>query len=204
MIHRTFIAINLPEKIKQKLSSFQKDIDEKFDWLGQEISVNKIINWTKKDNLHITLAFLGNITDNEILDISKSVKNISFKNKQFFINLNKICYGPIGKIPPRMVWVKGEESKSLSFLKNCLEKKLFNAKTLKNYSTNNLFSPHITLGRIMAWNWKRIDIEERPEIEEDISLKFEINSIEVMESQLSRGGPKYTILESVPLLDSEN
>jgi 2'-5' RNA ligase len=41
--------------------------------------------------------------------------------------------------------------------------------------------------------------EEKPKIDEDISLNFQVKSIEVMESQLKRGGAEYTILESFEL-----
>ena len=61
------------------------------------------------------------------------------------------------------------------------------------------FSSHITLERIRQWEWRRIEPEERPEIEEEINLSFLVNSIKVMESLLKRKGPKYTILESANL-----
>ena len=99
------------------------------------------------------------------------------KHKPFSIVINKICYGPPDKTPPRMIWAIGE----------------------KNLEFNIV--PHITLGRIKTWQWKQIEPEERPEVNEDINLTFEVNSIEVMESVLGRGGPKYTILESFPLND---
>jgi 2'-5' RNA ligase len=38
--------------------------------------------------------------------------------------------------------------------------------------------------------------EEVPEIDENIDLTFSAESIEVMESELTRQGPRYTILES--------
>jgi len=61
------------------------------------------------------------------------------------------------------------------------------------------YTPHLTLGRIKTWEFRKIEPEERPKIDEDINLSFEVNSIEIMESQLKRGGPKYTILENFPL-----
>lgn len=64
---------------------------------------------------------------------------------------------------------------------------------------NRAFSPHITLSRIRTWQWRQMEPEERPEVNKDISLSFEVNSIEVMESQLKRGGSEYTILESAQL-----
>jgi 2'-5' RNA ligase len=47
--------------------------------------------------------------------------------------------------------------------------------------------------------FRRIEPEQRPEINEKINISFEVNLIEVMESQLKRTGPNYTILESCPL-----
>jgi 2'-5' RNA ligase len=41
-----------------------------------------------------------------------------------------------------------------------------------------------------------IEPEERPEINESIDLAFTVESIEVMESVLKRGGPQYSIIES--------
>ncbi len=184
MRHRIFIAINLPEKIKNKLVSDQEEIERRFD-------VNPM-RWTKKDNLHITLVFLGYILDDEILEIIEKTKKTALQCDSFLIKLNKICYGPPEKTPPKMIWAKGEENKKLTELKNNLEINLMNSET-------RVFSPHITLAKIRAWQWRQIEPEERPEIEKEISLSFEVNSIDIMESQLKRQGPEYIMLESIEL-----
>jgi 2'-5' RNA ligase len=61
---------------------------------------------------------------------------------------------------------------------------------------NKGFVLHITLARIREWEWKKIEPEERPEINEELDLIFTVESIEVMESELKRGGPEYTVIES--------
>lgn len=185
MKHRIFIAINLPEKIKKELSSFQ----EKY--------LEMPIRWTKKENLHITLIFLGYFSDEELLEISNTTREVAKNHHSFLINLNKIHYGPPGKKPPRMVWASGEKSQEATLLKNNLEESLF--KSVRFLSEKRELSLHITLGRIKAWEWKLIEPEERPEIERELNLSFEVNSIEIMESQLKKGGAEYTILESVDL-----
>ena len=167
MRRRIFIAINLPEEIKKKLVDYQSK------WL--ELPVR----WTKKENIHITLEFLGYLTDEELFELLEKTKDIASKTKSFSVVLNKICYGPPKKMPPRMVWAMGEKVKEFNL------------------------SPHITLERIKTWQWKQIEPEERPEVDEDIDLSFEVNSIEVMESQLKREGPEYTILESCRLADKQ-
>ena len=190
MRHRIFIAINLPEEIKRQLSDYQNK------WL--ELPVR----WTKKENLHITLVFLGYLNDEELLEVSKIAKEVASRNSVFSINLNKILYGPPKKMPPRMVWVEGEKSQKLGKLDGDLENSLFSAEALAKADTEpeaRPYTPHITLGRIKTWEFRQIEPEERPEVNEEISLSFEVNSIEIMESQLKRGGPEYTVLESAPL-----
>jgi len=186
MRHRIFIAINFPEDIKKELSSFQKKWPE------------LPIRWTKPENLHITLAFLGYISDEELVEILRITKEVAQRHRPFSINLTKICYGPPKK-PPRMVWVEGEKSKDLANLQIDLEKSLTSSEDIKFSPEERSFTLHITLGRIKQWEFRQIEPEERPDVEENISLSFEVNSIEVMESQLKRGGAEYTILESIPL-----
>lgn len=187
MRHRTFIAINLPEEIKRKLSEYQGKWPE------------LPIRWTKEENLHITLIFLGYLSDEELLEICKITKEVASRNQSFSINLNKICYGPPKKMPPRMIWVNGEKSREFTTLKDDIEKSLGTSERVSFSPEKRVFSPHITLGRIRAWEFRQIEPEERPEVDEDIDLSFEVNSIEAMESQLKRGGPNYAVLESAPL-----
>lgn len=163
MKHRVFIAINPPDAIKGALASY----GDKWPELP--------CRWTKKDNLHITLEFLGYVDDEGLLEICKTTKDLVSKHNSFGVKLTRICYGPPGKMPPRMIWAIGDKINELNF------------------------SPHVTLGRIRTWQWKQIEPEERPDVSEEINLTFAVNSIEVMESVLGRGGPKYTILESFPL-----
>ena len=178
MRHRIVIAINLPENIKKKLSEYENK------WLELPC------RWTKKENLHITLMFLGYLSNEELMEVLRMTREAAQKHEPFFINLKKIIYGPPKKMPPRMVWAEGEKSEELGKLQKNLENSL---------SESRPYAPHITLGRIKAWEFQKIEPEERPEVNETINLNFEVNSIEVMESELKRTGPEYTILETCSL-----
>ena len=168
MRRRIFIAINLPDSIKKNLVNFQ------FKW--PELPCR----WTKKENMHITLEFLGYLTDEELFELCQKTKKIAAKREPFIVRLTKICYGPTDKKPAKMVWAVGDKIKELGI------------------------TPHITLGRLRMWEFRRMEPEERPEINQDIfppagGLSFEVNCIDVMESRLKRGGSEYTILASCPL-----
>ncbi len=171
-MHRIFIAINLPEDVKNQLVNYQKKIEGLFQPPSP-------IRWTKKDSLHITLEFLGNLSDDEVMKVCQNTEELAKKHKPFTVTLDKISYGPPKKMPPRMIWVTGQKLTELNL------------------------TPHITLGRMKMWEFRQIEPEERPDISQEIGLNFEVNSLEVMESQLKRTGPDYTILESCPLTPLE-
>lgn len=187
MKRRIFIGICLPENLRKKLSDYQ----EKWPELP--------VRWTKRENLHITLLFIGSVSDQDIPEICRITREVASHHPVFGLNLTKISYGPPKKMPPRMIWAVGQESKELGKLQKDLENSLFTPFETLSESQVRLFAPHITLGRIRQWDFQRIEPEERPEVEEDVSFSFEVSSIEVMESQLKRGGPEYTVLESAPL-----
>jgi 2'-5' RNA ligase len=192
MKHRIFIAINLPEEVKKTLSSYQS--------MWPELPVR----WVKRDNLHVTLIFLGYLTDEEIVETCKIVSETASRYLSFIINLKKICYGPPKKLPPRMVWAEGEKSKELGKLQSDLENSLLATPNSGLRKTEvRPYTPHITLGRIKAWDFRQIEPEERPEVSEEIDLNFEVISVEIMESQLRRGGPEYTVLKSCRLADKQ-
>lgn len=180
--HRIFIAINLPEDIKKELVVYT----EKWPELPAK--------WTFKDNLHITLEFLGDLTDVEIAEVCKITGEVAKKHNVFSLNISRALYGPPKKFPPRMVWAETEKSDEFSDLRKDLQEELSERISFRPERRGE--AGHITLARISEWEFKKIEPEERPEINEDIDLTFTIESIEVMESELKRGGPQYTILES--------
>ena len=97
-----------------------------------------------------------------------------------------------------MIWAIGENNPVLSKLKNDLEEKLFNLED-SDYDQKQVrsYQLHITLARIRQDQWR--SLSEAPKIDKDISLTFPVDSVEIMQSHLSRGGADYTVLESIKL-----
>ncbi len=182
MNHRVFIAINLPESAKKELYLCR---DRYFDLPAR---------WTKKESLHVTLLFLGYVSDEELPEVCGICREIAKKHPAFSLELNKITYGPPDRKIPRMIWAQGEAVPELIELQKDLENALF-----ENVSEKPSKDFHITLARLKQWEFQKIEPEEIPDVNQEISIKFPANSIEVMESELKREGPEYTILESAPL-----
>jgi RNA 2',3'-cyclic 3'-phosphodiesterase len=185
MTHRIFVAVNLPEELKNKISTYE------LKW--PELPCK----WTKKDNLHITLAFLGYLTDEELVELCRITQGAALEQDPFIVSFNKITYCPNSQLP-KMVWLQGEKNKELE----SFQKKFFKSLDvfpIENEKETRHFSPHITLGRLKQWEFRALEQEERPEINEDVNFTFEAKSIEIMESDLQRRGPEYSILESFTL-----
>jgi len=89
-MQRIFVAINLPENIKDELVNYQN----KFDWEGLSW-----VKWTKRENLHITLEFVGNISDAELQSVFKKTEEFAEKTPVFKIRLDKINYFPDNRLP---------------------------------------------------------------------------------------------------------
>lgn len=200
---RIFIAINLPESIKAELAGIEKEIAGMF---SDELAKG-MFKWVKPENLHITLLFIGDVQDNDIPQVCQIVEKSVQDLHGFSINFKKVCYGPPKKIPPRLMWLELERKAELTELAETLKQEITKTGTLKRIrpsfapagasaGKDRPFSAHITLARIRAWQWAKIEPEERPDIERELDLECEVKSVDVMESKLRRSGAEYSILFS--------
>ncbi len=194
MKRRVFIAINLPDNIKKRLKEFQ----EKYDYLftRQSLGGGGPVRWTKEASLHLTLVFIGYVSDEQMLEICRVSREVAAKCEPFFINFKRILLGPPGK-PPRMIWVEGEMSRELTNLKNLLEDALLDSDSGFRHKEARLARPHITLARIKMEQWHQM--ESAPRIDEEFQAQVPVSSIEAMDSDLRSDGAEYVVLESCPI-----
>jgi len=180
MKHRIFIAINLPDETKRQL------LEHKKRWK------NLRVRWTKFENIHITLEFLGLIEYKKLRTVLEIVKKTAVQFQPFNIRLNRIILGP-NPAEARMFWATVMVEKPLLELKDALNQNLlFEGIELKEEQRD--FNPHITLARARGNELKgkqtNIDLSR---------LSFKAESVEVMESRLSPSGAKYKAMGSFRL-----
>ena len=178
---RIFIALPVPEEIKNELLSFK----EEFSFLPAK--------WVKKENIHLTLFFLGYLKNEEkIKRIMEIGEKISQEQPSFFLSTQKVEFFPKNK--PRLFWVRLNPSKDLLSLRKKMEEEF-----LKNsipFEKEN-FLPHITLARIKQWQLKELE-EPVSFSERKIDFSFEVSLLEIMESKLKPQGPDYFLLKYFP------
>ncbi|MGI5858414.1 MAG: RNA 2',3'-cyclic phosphodiesterase [Tepidanaerobacteraceae bacterium] len=180
---RCFISIELAPSIKNSINDFVQENHLKEYFSG--------VRWVKPHNLHITLAFLGEISVDEVSSVKKMLDNISLKQMSFPIELSGVGSFP-GFKNPKVLWIGIKEQPKLVTLKKHIDKGLdaFNISYDKKP-----FSPHLTIGRI------KTPIKLKPQIAEtlDFVASFSVTEIHLMKSDLLPEGPVYTELYNVKL-----
>jgi len=185
MKRRIFIAINLPEKIKNRLKEYREQHGE------------LPVRWTKTPSLHLTLVFIGYVDNEQMLEACKITHKIAEETSPFFIDFKRIVLGPLGK-EPRMIWLEGQTKEELTQLKNRLEKALLAGNIGLQKLETRAFSPHLTLARIKMEAWREAQINAGS-VETAFPVQLNVNSMEVMESDLKFDGAEYATLEGCPL-----
>ena len=183
MNHRIFIAINLPEDTKKKLTEYQ----DKWPELP--------VRWTKKENIHITLKFIGEISSDQYTQIEDALNQTDFNSGGIVLNIRG-C-GKFGKGHSlNILWIGIEQNEKLENIYNKIEASLAKKGIPRE---QRIFKPHITVGRNRkAFNFKSfLEILEK---ESDCFIsKFYISHFQIFKSQLRPEGPIYTILKEIPL-----
>lgn len=183
---RLFIALNLPKKERMRLHRAARPMRER------ELPVR----WVDPENYHLTLKFLGEVRPAMQKKVEETMQRVASATVPFKIEL-----GGFGAFPtirkPRVLWAGVNASPELRCLKQDLEWGLaehgFERET-------RAFHPHLTLGRAGeeggAGEFRGLD-----DLVADLSYEgtVSVRGIDLMRSQLSRSGSRYTVLSTTRL-----
>jgi RNA 2',3'-cyclic 3'-phosphodiesterase len=185
MYLRCFIAIEIPEAIKQGISEII-DLLKKY---------NIDIKWVKSENLHITLKFLGNTQDNLLQKIQESLFNIVLSYEPFYIKIYTTGVFP-NRRNPRIIWVGIEDSDMLEKIKIDIEDSMA---LLGFQKENKGFKPHLTLGRVRSQKGIINLINELDNFKNKDFGNIYVKDIKLMKSVLKPTGAEYSCLYEIPL-----
>lgn len=170
MIKRCFVAIPLTEDIIEKIQTCQTGISN--------------AKWTKKENLHITLHFIGEISSEEFKNIQEGLKEI--RSKAFFIQIKnpKVFY----KKNQKILWLSVEPNEPILNLRNLI---LNEIRKLTTPFKKEEFIPHITIARLDRIYEKTLN-DYLLTYENFSTNKFLIESFALYSSVLHPKGAIYT------------
>jgi len=181
---RCFIAIDLDEQIRKSLGSLQNELRSKVD-------INKgDAKWVNPENMHLTLKFLGEISDKQLVDVCNVTRDLASRHKSFELDIESVGY--FGGRSARVLWVgAGHDCDNLLQLQKDLEQQLASAGWPKETRT---FSGHLTLCRVR--NSKAgVRLAQMTEEYRDFKVgSISADSVSVYQSELTPKGPVYTVL----------
>lgn len=171
---RLFFAINLPDSLKDKIERRLREI---------AIPIN--VKYTPKENLHLTILFLGNILIDDVPQILKISDEIFNQINPFDLYATDISVAPSANYA-RMIWLNFEKNNILENIKQKLEESLSNL-GISFQKENREMRPHITLARFEPTHLEFNNIK--------FPLHFKVNEIFLMESRLQKPHALYIPLK---------
>jgi len=133
---RAFLALEPPENVLQEISRLQEK-------LKREISGR--ISWTRPQGQHLTLKFFGDISKEDIHNISSAVQKRTVSEQKLNLKIEKIGVFPEAR-KPRVLWcgITGDAEKLIN-----LQKKLDSDFAAIGFPAEDRpFKAHLTLARI--------------------------------------------------------
>lgn len=186
---RVFVAIELPPEIKDYLAKVQVKLK----------TANADVKWVNPQNIHLTLKFLGEIDEKQLMEISRILEDTARDRSQFHIRL--ASFGAFPNIKScRVIWVgidKGDaETKEIA---KDLEREIEKIGIPKE---ERAFSSHITIGRMRSsLNRQKLTqaLEKLASDSEGFPAESPVTKITLYKSTLTPQGPIYKILKEVNL-----
>lgn len=187
---RAFIAVELPDALKQEVAQLQAE----FKQTGADVK------WLESASLHLTLKFLGDIPEEKVEDCLSTAGRSSAAAgpvaRPFTITLEGIGAFPKTTYP-RVIWVGvGEGKESLVNLARCVEEI---CSRLGFAPEERPFSAHLTIGRLRSQNQLAGLIKKLQVAEFKGATPAPVNRLILFQSTLSPKGPTYTPLAEIPL-----
>ncbi len=183
---RTFIAIEISEEIRNGLAQIQSHLR----YSGADVK------WVEEQNIHITMKFLGEVSEEKSEKIKNILAKIASETEPFEITIRDI--GAFPKIEyPRVIWAGID--KGANELKELAQKTDDALSRLGFEKERRPFAAHLTIGRVRNLSKNKAALKEKIEALnlKPLTLNQCISSVILFQSTLTPKGPIYTKLHEV-------
>src|SRR5271157_6631536 len=187
---RTFIALPVPSALGEQLTRLQSVLAPKVP----------AARWSSSPPFHMTLAFLGDVPDNDLNTVCKAVSEASLPFSPFELRLESVGAFP-NPARSRVLWA-GLTAADLSPLFE-LHKAILNGVTDAGYRPDDQrFTPHVTLGRIRSDRRGQDPLDLTTILQPYLTSyaeTFRVGEVITFASTLTPEGPAYAQLARAPL-----
>jgi len=179
---RLFVAVDLPAELRPVIARLCQGLGD--------------ARWTRPEQLHITLRFLGDTAEDRLADLRTRLREVRAPRFELALRGTGVFPPPSARKPARVLWLGLEPPEPVRTLKDAVDGVL----GPDPETANRVFSPHLTLARFPT----------RPRHDLDRFLvehagfdggRFAVSSFHLYRSTLRPQGALHEIVESYPLRD---
>ncbi len=188
--YRLFIAIALPESVKAELLRVQAEL--------RDALPPGCVRWTRPEQFHLTLRFLGNVDPQQVDALSRSLRDACAEFSALPLRAERIGFFPDLRFP-RVVWAWiHDANEQLTQLQGAIERAVSSFTAEKD---EKKFTGHVTLGRPQGIKRPQADILSKLAfgMTDRVFGEWTANKVELIRSDLSPGGSRYTTLAVINL-----
>ena len=187
---RAFIAIALPDAVRASLAALQQALARS----------RADVKWVEPEHLHVTMKFLGEITEEQRWAVEAMLQQITRAIQPFPLALRELGAFPSMR-SPRVVWVGIEEGKEpLMRLAEGIEREGAAAALQKE---ERPFAAHVTLGRVRSPRSHQALVKALSDTDWPPPSPWSADHVTLYQSILSSSGPTYSVLADIPFAGSE-
>jgi RNA 2',3'-cyclic 3'-phosphodiesterase len=196
---RLFIALDIDEEIRRRIRTFLDGVR----------GFAPDARWVKPESLHVTLKFIGEQPNESVDSLERALAQVC--GSPFDLSFRGYGFFPTSK-SARVFWIGIQSGPQLTALASAIDNA---TATLNIPKEDRAFSPHLTLARRGGGSGspRRMKGDSPNDAFQRLSEKlaamtsYEFGTMTAREfflyqSQLSRGGSRYTKLKSFPLQDN--
>lgn len=185
---RVFCAVELPEVVRLRVIRHVGRL--------QEAAPDAQASWSRTDNIHLTLKFLGDIRQDSVQKLSDAASVAVEGVKPFTIRSEGTGVFPLYG-SPRVLWIGVNDCEGkLAELHARLEAECEIAGFIKE---SRHFHPHLTLARLRKSHHHGGTLATAHNALEFEPAEIAVSELLVIRSELSSAGSKYTTISRHPL-----
>jgi 2'-5' RNA ligase len=187
---RVFCAVELPSLVREKISEHISRL--------REAAPDSPASWSRAENVHLTLKFVGEISAGRINNLSQAAASVAA------FSSFEIGIGDTGAFPkhgtPRVLWIGvNDHTGKLAELQTKLEDECLRFGFQKEARA---FNPHLTIARLRKPQGVRALALAHKELG-FASTEVSVRELTVIRSELSSKGSNYTAISRHALADNQ-
>ncbi|HYH66371.1 MAG TPA: RNA 2',3'-cyclic phosphodiesterase [Urbifossiella sp.] len=184
---RSFIGVAVGDEVRRKAVALQHQLAK----------TGAGVKWAAEDGMHVTLLFLGELDDRDILPVCRAVQTAAATEAPFPLRVSGVGAFPTPRRPKVLWGGVADGAEPLRRLYAAIEAKLLGLGLYVKEERD--YTPHLTLGRVKGEADGLALAAELPKLLAWDGGRAQVEEVCVYSSEMRRDGPEYVVLGRAPL-----